>query len=119
MSTRFIHSMIIVSAVACGCYAFSQADNGRNSIVAATPTPAPVRTDMSRGNQNDTSKPESGRAAGFSESGAVRDLPTANIPAACEPREVNLQNTLPLKGIKPTAAPIRNKKVIRSARRKN
>lgn len=121
MSGGFIYSIAIVAAIACGCNAVAQTENGRHVGAAASPTPEPVISDMPKSNQQETAKPQAGRATGFAHSGPVRDMPVANPSPSAGPREINPLNTLPIKGIKPAGGNtvIQKNKVRRPGKRKN
>ena len=115
---RFPLSFICCSLVTLGCVSAKTSDSGEvrlsNSLtpaptVSPSPTVAPCEPEMSKVKRNTAPKPVggpiSGEASATAESRPVRDLPAATTCQQQEPREINHQNTIPIKTTGASAIP--------------
>ena len=133
MNARYYHlSFTLAAVLAVGCIFAKTVDSSDVRLPdtpapepTALPSPAikPCEPEMSKIKPNATPQPVSGpissQASSVGESRAVRDIPAATPGQSQEPREINPQNTIPLKTVKPCPAPTVEPALLRPPVQKN
>jgi hypothetical protein len=106
MKANFIKSFFVLCLIGRTILIYAgptDTDDGKR-LNPPLPTPTPLRSDMPKTNQSKPPQPTNGpvskQAAAFGVSIPVRDLPPPTPGPKQASREINPQNTLPIKTIK-------------------
>ena len=92
----------------------------RSTISAnATPTPTKQATSDVEPARSAVDGPVTGTAAGAAISLPVRDLPAPKPARSQSPREINPQNTVPVKTAEPSSTTVPRKRLLRRTLKKN